>query len=65
MGVDNYIENICSGIMNSLSDNENFIIKHEYSSDYDITNQFELESRLISFLTNYTNKNIRKAQQVY
>ena len=65
IGVDSYIENICNSIIESLSLNESFIINHEYSTDCDIDNQFELESRLISYLTNYTNKNIRKAQEVY
>lgn len=61
IGVDNYIESICSEILDSLSPNENFILNHEYSTDPDIDIQLELESKVEGFLTNYTNKNIRKA----
>ena len=47
-GVDNYIEEVCKGVV-----------------PYDIDIQFELKNRISDFLANYTNKNIRKAQEVY
>lgn len=65
IGVDSYIESICSEILDSLSPNENFILNHEYSIDSYIDIQLELESKVEGFLTNYTNKNIRKAQEFY
>jgi hypothetical protein len=62
IGVDDYIENICSKIIDNLSPDESYILNHEYSDDCDINNEVELEGRVIYFLTNYTNKNIRKTQ---
>ncbi|MDU1889848.1 MAG: hypothetical protein E6767_04095 [Dysgonomonas sp.] len=61
-GVDDFITGTCNAVLKNLNSDEKYILNHEYSDDCDIDNEIELEGRVICFLTNYTNKNIRKAQ---